>query len=632
MKNNKNGKVLNTVLSIIAFISIVLIIFWLISKNNANVNNLNSFNNSLNTMQETAKKYFEDKLPSTIGETNVLTLDEMIDEGISKEIKYGKITCNKQNSYISVTRSNDNEYKVKSNLVCGDIEDNIIEKISIKSVIKDTDGTIKDVDDNNSNNINNDSNNNNNIKNNVTSSCQCTSTTTCTIYEIPTTCTIKYTYEHVKYDITCPEGYVLNGNICQKVSEDTRPANESYSEETTKVVDAIKNDGDFHKVYTDYTITGGETKKYCEKGTMQGNYCYEYTDKVLSSTSYCPSGYTKEGNRCYKYTGLITEEEGTCPYGYIKKGNACYKYAELIEGNPTCPSGYTKSGNTCYKTTNADKTYTNWGNPKRTYSTKNYEKPYEYELEKKVLLGSPDIAGIKTYNYGIYTRTVTGYSCKTGTEKNGLCYTYAKLNEGAKSCPSGYAQSGSTCYIKKDLSYSSSSYCANGYTQSGNICYKETGLIEEIESNCPSGYTKLDNKCYKATPVKTVTSEKVYSCPTGYTKTGNKENTKCYKEVKSADTYYCENENATLNGKLCYIKEESKFLGNYCPYGYTLEGTTCYKTTTETTSPIWSNAKYIYTENKYESGYQFTGRATYVRTCVRDDGRSNPEQDPNTMK
>ena len=44
------------------------------------------------------------------------------------------------------------------------------------------------------------------------------------------------------------------------------------------------------------------------------------------------------------------------------------------------------------------------------------------------------------------------------------------------------------------------------------------------------------------------------------------------------------------------------------------------------------NDEYIYSENEYEPGYVRTGKATYVRTCVRDDGRSNPDQDPNTMK
>lgn len=66
----------------------------------------------------------------------------------------------------------------------------------------------------------------------------------------------------------------------KKETGDYRQANESYSEEQVKVVDAKKNDGGYHKVYTDYIVTGGVSTKYCEKGTLQGDYCYEYTQKL----------------------------------------------------------------------------------------------------------------------------------------------------------------------------------------------------------------------------------------------------------------------------------------------------------------------------------------------------------------
>ena len=674
MKNNKSGKILNVLLGIIAFFAIVVIVFWLISKNNNTTNNVSEFKDNLTKMQETAKKYFEDKLPDSIGDTTIIYLDELIEKDILKEMKYGKTKCDGDLSYISATRSADNEYKVKSNLVCGNTSDNIIEKISIKSVIKDDNGKTTEVD-----------NSSNNYKDNIKSSCDCTSTTTCTIYEIPTVCTIKYTYEHVKQTITCPTGYRLNGNVCEKETGDYRQANESYSEEQVKVVDAKKNDGGYHKVYTDYIVTGGVSTKYCEKGTLQGDYCYEYTQKITNTKDYCPTGYVKEGNKCRKYTDIISTSEGYCPAGYEKKNNACYKYTDIItdtektcpsgytlEGNTcykytdpipstsgkTCPSGYTLSGNTCYKTTSPNKVYGSWGNPVSEYSTKTYEAPYTTDTEKKVLMGKNTIAGITTYNYAIYRRTVS-YSCSSGTLQNGKCYHYTSPSGGntTYSCPSGYTQSGNTCYKttspstssnrycpygytqsgnvcykKTELRYNTEKYCPSGYIQEGNTCYKETDLITDSKSYCPTGYTELGDKCYKTTPAKTSTTEKVYSCPTGYTKEGNKENTKCYKLVKSADEYYCENEKATLKGTLCYYKEESKFLGYYCPYGYTLDGQTCYKTTKETTSPIWSNAEYIYSENEYEPGYVRTGKATYVRTCVRDDGRSNPDQDPNTMK
>ena len=107
----------------------------------------------------------------------------------------------------------------------------------------------------------------------------------------------------------------------------------------------------------------------------------------------------------------------------------------------------------------------------------------------------------------------------------------------------------------------------------------------------------------KSTPKIDVT-EKIYSCPDGYTKEGYKENTKCYKLVKSSDTYYCEDDKATLKGNLCYYIEESKFLGYTCPYGYTLDNTSCYKMTSEKTNPIWGNPEYKYSKNNYVEGYQ----------------------------
>ena len=136
MKDNKSGKILNVLLSILALVAIIFIIFWLITKNNNTINANNSFSDSLEKMQETAKEYFKDNLPEDVGDTTIIYLDEMIEKDLSKTIKYGKTTCDENLSYISATRSANNEYKVKSNLVCGNVSDNLIEKISIKSIIK----------------------------------------------------------------------------------------------------------------------------------------------------------------------------------------------------------------------------------------------------------------------------------------------------------------------------------------------------------------------------------------------------------------------------------------------------------------------------------------------------------------
>ena len=684
MKDNKSGKILNVLLSILALVAIIFIIFWLITKNNSTINANNSFSDSLEKMQETAKEYFKDNLPEDVGDTTIIYLDEMIEKDLSKTIKYGKITCDENLSYISATRSANNEYKVKSNLVCGNVSDNLIEKISIKSIIKNNDGEIIKEEDGNIKDTIKGNNKDNLIQ---TGSCDCGDEINCNIYEVPTKCTTEYTYEFVKYNISCPEGYILNNGTCQRVTNDTTNAQENWSEGTTKVTDAKKNDGDYHKVYTDYLISGGKETKYCEKGTLMGDYCYEYSEKIIKEIVSCPDGYVREGNACYKHAELIKESESYCPSGYEKKNNACYKYADLItdetESCPsgytlsngmcykyaepiknttgkTCPSGYTQSGSgnniTCYKTTEPKKSYSPWGNPVREYSTTKPESTYETDTEKKVLMGTNTIKGVTTYNYAIYRRTVS-YTCSNGTLQNGKCYIYTSPIGGSTTytCPSGYTQDGNTCYIAKrpttssnsycpygytrsgntcykktDLIYSSDSHCPAGYTRNGNDCYIKTDLIRKTESSCPSGFTETNGKCLKVSKALVSTTEKVYYCPDGYTKEGDKEKTKCYKLVKSSDTYYCEDEKATLKGTLCYYREESKFIGYSCPYGYTLDGTTCYRTTTETTNPIWSNPEYKYSKDKYLPGYQRTGRATYVTTCVEIEDYNG--QDPSTMK
>ena len=95
------------------------------------------------------------------------------------------------------------------------------------------------------------------------------------------------------------------------------------------------------------------------------------------------------------------------------------------------------------------------------------------------------------------------------------------------------------------------------------------------------------------------------------------------------NTYYCEDDKATLKGNLCYYIEESKFLGYTCPYGYTLDNTSCYKMTSEKTNPIWGNPEYKYSKNNYLEGYQKTGYATFVTTCTEDKYNG---QKINTMK
>ena len=113
-RNNKNGKILNVLLGIIALFIIIFIIAWVVNKG-ANSSNYDAeFKTNLEAMHETAKEYFADELPREIGDTTLISLDEMYDLELSDKLSYGKTDCDETLSYISITKINSSEYKVKS--------------------------------------------------------------------------------------------------------------------------------------------------------------------------------------------------------------------------------------------------------------------------------------------------------------------------------------------------------------------------------------------------------------------------------------------------------------------------------------------------------------------------------------
>jgi hypothetical protein len=77
-------------------------------------------NNNLTIMNKVAVDYFkDDKMPTEVGDTNKVSLKELVAEQIISDIKdqAGK-KCNYDDSYIQITKL-DNDYQYKSYLVCG---------------------------------------------------------------------------------------------------------------------------------------------------------------------------------------------------------------------------------------------------------------------------------------------------------------------------------------------------------------------------------------------------------------------------------------------------------------------------------------------------------------------------------
>ena len=213
----------------------------------------------------------------------------------------------------------------------------------------------------------------------------------------------------------------------------------------------------------------------------------------------------------------------------------------------------------------------------------------------------------------------TTKTCPSGYTKSGdTCYMRTNTISSTKgSCPDGYTKDGDTCYIKKAVTTSTSKSCPSGYTKDGDTCYIKKDLTKSTKTYCPDGYADNGTRCYKRSNPRIVTTDTTYSCKSGYTKSGIGAATVCYKIVKSDDTYYCEDANATLKDKKCYVTVPSKFIGYTCPAGYITNGSLCTRTTTDTTSPIWHDAEYIYSKDSYVPGYQKTGNARFVTKCTK---------------
>ena len=85
------------------------------------------FQENIDTMKDAAIAYYTtDRLPKKEGDTNKLTLGEMLEMKLLLSIKdRNGDMCDTNASYVEITK-NDKEYKMKVNLKCGDEEDYVI--------------------------------------------------------------------------------------------------------------------------------------------------------------------------------------------------------------------------------------------------------------------------------------------------------------------------------------------------------------------------------------------------------------------------------------------------------------------------------------------------------------------------
>ena len=561
--NEKKGfSILDIIVKIILFGLFILILVWLFNKKVPNMTPFysNVFRENIKYMQEAAESYFtDDKMPKEIGGEVKMTLSEMIEKKIILPFvdKNGN-SCDLYNSYVSITKQEDESFRLKTNLECGEEKDYTIKILGCHTYCKD---------------------------NNCEKTCRIEQIISYQYKKLVTTTSTKY---------SCTSGYTLKGKECYKtVLTDSKSAEvittetKTYTEDAlAKVTSGTKTElepiATYNKSYVD-KITG-TTKSYTDKitGTTKS-----YTDKITSTTK----SYTDKITTTTKsYTDKITTknpDKTTCTETTKKVPYVCNCTTKTLNFKDV------EVCSTCYKNVTTETCTTTPG--ATTYSC-----PSGYKEE-----GSG--SSLKCY------KNVTSYSCPSGYKEEGSgsslkCYK----NVTTYSCPSGYKEEGSgsslKCY-KNVTTYS----CPSGYKEKGSgsslKCYKNVTTY-----SCPTGYIEEDAD--SGSDLKCYTVKTTYSCPKeANVKVGEGLSLKCYKVVDVS--YYCKDSSYTLNGTKCTKTVKEETIKYNCEEGYKLEGTVCKKYTTDKVkadSKKVTNKSYKYTwsTNPSLSGWTKTGKTKTV--------------------
>ena len=76
------------IIKVILLVLFILLLIWLFPKPDMEVLYNNVYSNNINTMKEAAEKYYVgDRLPSTVGESSSMTLQQMIDDKMIIQFK-----------------------------------------------------------------------------------------------------------------------------------------------------------------------------------------------------------------------------------------------------------------------------------------------------------------------------------------------------------------------------------------------------------------------------------------------------------------------------------------------------------------------------------------------------------------
>ena len=483
----KNGfSILDLLVKIIFAAVFIFILIWLFNKKMPKVDMTpiysNVFRENIKYMQEAGENYFtDDKMPTEVGETYKLTLDEM--EKMNLIIPFvdkDGNACNKTDSYVSITKLEENAgYELKTNLVCGK-EANYVNKIlGCHNYCP-------------------------------TGNCQ----KKCSISKI-TEYEFKKLVNGSKTKYSCDKGYTLKGKYCIKKSlKDSYDG--SYKTTETKTITRPA------------TVVVGEAKlkqlktivtdKKTQLTTVVTDKKTQLTTTVTSKTTELDVNKTSKEET---YSCEKTKTETKCTTRTERKPYSCNCKTTIINGKPTTTC------DTCYETVQVQ----DCKDVEVVYTGTCTKTVYTYSCPKDATSSTGSGANLKCYKKTNVYSCPSGTTTQEGSGANLKCYKVTKVY----SCPKeADVKEGSGANLKcyKTIAGEVSYKCDAGFKLSDKTCTKtETSTVTKYRCT-KDGYVLEGKNCnlYKTAKVKAKakTSTKSYyiykwsekTSLKGYTRTG----------------------------------------------------------------------------------------------------------------
>ena len=278
------------IIKIILLALFLLLLWWIIPSPDLNTFYDKVFNQNLQTMKDAAKSYYTvDRLPSEIGDSEKMTLSEMLSQKmVIPFVDKNNKECSAENSYVQVTKNGEQEYELKVFLDCETQTDYILETIGCYDVC-------------------------------VGNDCPTTpGEEKITEYQFQKSTTYKKTY------YTCPSGWTLSGTKCYKgtTTTDKKKASKVYADANTVYSDPrVVSEGTKTQIARVETSVG--VTYTCPtncKPTGDGSKCNLTSTKT---TNLQPAGSEKDtctwqDNGIVQYRGAPPANDANTKYEYIK--------------------------------------------------------------------------------------------------------------------------------------------------------------------------------------------------------------------------------------------------------------------------------------------------------------------------